>query len=107
MGNISNESMDALFAGLTAEEPQEEPQANNSTATRKNTKPKEQHEKKESFLVRFNQQVLGKARMISGAHKIPISDIIDFALEDYIKRYEKKYGAIELSDHKSAAELLK
>lgn len=132
MGNINESSMDALFNGLTgkaepAEEQNQEPEAqeknqdeqcleeellphlrnsHSSPNVQKRFKPSKK-QIKEGFLVRLEKENLDKTRIIAFTNGLPISDVIDYALNDFIERYEKKNGRIKTKGRKvSVSELL-
>jgi len=134
MGTINESSMDALFNGLTQtpippeekeskETPQEqvhpeqtpveeeEPipqvqQVQHSPIVQKRFKPSKK-QMKEGFLVRLGKENLDKTRIIAFTNSLPISDVIDYALNDFIERYEKKNGRIKTKGRKvSVTELL-
>jgi len=132
MGTINESSMDALFNGLTqtptppeekeskeplqehpkqTQENEEEPipqvkQSQHSPVVQKRFKPSKK-QLKEGFLVRLGKENLDKTRIIAFTNGIPISDVIDYALSDFIERYEKKNGRIKTKGRKvSVTELL-
>lgn len=130
MGNINESSMDALFNGLTStpnppeeQEPETElheqsqqtageeqlPQARQvqqSPIVQKRFKPSRK-QIKEGFLVRLEKENLDKTRLIAFLNGLPICDVIDYALSDFVERYEKKNGRIKTKGRKvNVSELL-
>lgn len=130
MGNINESSMDALFNGLTStpnqpeeHEPETEakeqtqhteeedplPQARQvqqSSNAQKRLKPSRK-QIKEGFLVRLEKENLDKTRTIAFQNGLAICDVIDYALSDFIERYEKKNGRIKTKGRKvNVSELL-
>lgn len=130
MGNINESSMDALFNGLTSnsnppdeyeaetelpeqnqqsEEESRQSQAKQSQyspAVQKRIKPYRK-QIKEGFLVRLEKENLDKTRQIAFTNGLPISDVIEYALHDFIERYEKKNGRIKTRGRKvNVSELL-
>lgn len=130
MGNINESSMDALFNGLTStpnppeeHEPETEQQVQNrqkeeeeplsqarqvqqsSNAQKRLKQSKKQL--KEGFLVRLEKENLDKTRTIAFQNGLAICDVIDYALSDFIERYEKKNGRIKTKGRKvNVSELL-
>lgn len=132
MGNINESSMDALFNGLTStpnppeeqepeteakakEQPQqteeEDPlpqtrQVQQSSNAQKRLK-QSRKQLKEGFLVRLEKENLDKTRTIAFQNGLAICDVIDYALSDFIERYEKKNGRIKTKGRKvNVSELL-
>ena len=130
MGNINESSMDALFNGLTStpktseeHEPEteakeqtqhtaeEDPmsqtkQVQQSSNVQKRLKPSRK-QIKEGFLVRLEKENLDKTRTIAFQNGLAICDVIDYALSDFIERYEKKNGRIKTKGRKvNVSELL-
>lgn len=123
MGNINESSMDALFNGLTStpttseeHEPEtetkeqtqhteeEDPlpqtrQVQQSSNVQKRLKPSRK-QIKEGFLVRLEKENLDKTRVIAFQNGLAICDVIDYALSDFIERYEKKNGRIKTKGRK-------
>lgn len=106
MGIIVESKMNALFNGLTSPETEADqlscenempadqpPMPQKKLKTGKKTV-------KEAFLARFNKENLDKTRLIAFNNGLPISDVIDYALGDFIERYEKKYGRIKTKGRK-------
>lgn len=50
---------------------------------------------------------MDKVKILSENKSIPISDIIDYALEDFLNKYEKKNGEITSQAPRGVADLLK
>lgn len=129
MGNINESSMDALFNGLTStpnppeeHEPETDSQEQNrqteedplpqtkqvqqSSNVQKRLKPSRK-QIKEGFLVRLEKENLDKTRVIAFQNGLAICDVIDYALSDFIERYEKKNGRIKTKGRKvNVSELL-
>ena len=129
MGNINESSMDALFNGLTStpntseeHEPETEAKEQNrqteedplpqtkqvqqSSNAQKRLKPSRK-QLKEGFLVRLEKENLDKTRTIAFQNGLAICDVIDYALSDFIERYEKKNGRIKTKGRKvNVSELL-
>lgn len=62
---------------------------------------------KMTFCARISQSNMDKVKILSENKSIPISDIIDFALEDFLNKYEKKNGEITSQAPRGVADLLK
>lgn len=130
MGNINESSMDALFNGLTStpntsEEHEPETEAKEQTQHTEEEDPLPQTKQvqqfsnaqkrlkpsrkqlKEGFLVRLEKENLDKTRVIAFQNGLAICDVIDYALSDFIQRYEKKNGRIKSKGRKvNVSELL-
>ena len=101
--------LDGLFnrpTGVRLEEGenlQEETAAENKaeeTATRKAGRPRKVQgerviDKCERFNILCNTELLSKVRAIASQENLPIKDVIETALSEIIRRYEKKHGPIE------------
>lgn len=122
MGTIEESSMNALFKGLTnpdtgsvqppaeAEMPAEQTDHEEKPSEQPTFVQKKKPGKKvvkEGFLVRFNKENLDKTRLIAFNNGLTISDVIDYALGDFIEKYEKKNGRIKTKGRKvNVTELL-
>lgn len=130
MGNINESSMDALFNGLTStpktseeHEPETEPQEQTQHTEEEDPMPQTRQvqqssnaqkrlkqsrkQLKEGFLVRLEKENLDKTRTIAFQNGLAICDVIDYALSDFIERYEKKNGRIKTKGRKvNVSELL-
>lgn len=108
-------SMDSLISGLTIqpaqtspEPPQEpEPQVQESKGKKRGAKPKENKIVRDTFLARFDPVVLDKARKIAMMNGFKVTEVINFAVEEFITKYEKKHGEIILTTSKTPKDLLK
>lgn len=104
-----NYGLDGLFnrpTGVRLEEGetvQEETAAETKaeeTATRKAGRPRKVQgerviDKCERFNILCNTELLSKVRAIASQENLPIKDVIETALSEIIRRYEKKHGPIE------------
>lgn len=122
MGTIEESSMNALFKGLTSPDTESaQPTADTEILSEQTDHEEKTTEQpsfvqkkkpgkkvvKEGFLVRFNKENLDKTRLIAFNNGLPISDVIDYALNDFIERYEKKNGRIKTKGRKvNVTELL-
>ena len=53
---------------------------------------------KAEFTMRFDLETHAKIRKIAKAENRSMTKMIDFLVKNEIKRYEKKYGQIELTE---------
>ena len=119
MGNVKKSSIEELFDGLhipeteTKESKVDEGKKKPTTAEAKKTvsagkaKPTRQKLNKTQFLTRISVENLEKTRTLASNLSMPISDIIDGALEDFLQKYEKKHGVIKSERPRKVADLLK
>ena len=84
---------------LGGEEPQESNEHVEASAptTRKKEKPEPRGEDYENRTFRVRKEFVQKLRIISTREGRLQKDILDFALENVIARYEEKHGVIDIS----------
>ena len=118
MGKIIKSQMDELFDDLSIPaRPSKADKKKDSITSTPSVNPKEKnvpvskgkHKKlnKMTFCARISQSNMDKVKILSENKSIPISDIIDFALEDFLNKYEKKNGEITSQAPRGVADLLK
>jgi len=82
---------------LVGEEPQGVVEEQAAPAKRKKGRPKEEEYEARTF--RVKKELVQKLRIIALKEGCLQKDILDFALESTIARYEKKNGTIDVSDN--------
>lgn len=114
MGKIDKSSMEQLFDDLNIPaEPRHTPVDETKpisplkTKTERSSRTPKTSKAKVNFLVRLSEDNLQKTRILAKSKRFAISDIIDYALTDFISKYEKKNGEIKNEDVHSVADLLK
>ena len=92
---MNNESLDALFTGLTGMPQEERPSTSAASlhgAARKN---KSKDTKEERFCTIVSSDLLHKIRLIASREGLQIKDVVNAAFEKAVKSYERKHGVIE------------
>ena len=92
---MNNESLDALFTGLTGMPQEERPSTSAASlhgAARKN---KSKDTKEERFCTIVSSDLLHKIRLIASREGLQIKDVVNAAFEKAIKSYERKHGTLE------------
>ena len=92
---MNNESLDALFTGLTgtSQEPKHSETVTNPQRTARKKKPRVLEE--ERFCTIVSTELLHKIRLIASREGLQIKDVVNAAFEKAIKSYERKHGVIE------------
>ena len=114
---MNNTSLDALFSGLTKNEPTEKqetpPQPEppvikksvEQGTAREKQKEKERAKSDERFCTIVSSELLKKIRIIAKREGLPIKDIVSAAFEKAIDLYEQKHGEVFENQKKNAKEL--
>jgi hypothetical protein len=93
---VSLDAIDDILGG--AEEPQESNEhVEPSTKQKKASKGRPREEDYEARTFRVRKELVQKLRIISTMEGRLQKDILDFAMETVIARYEEKHGVIDIS----------
>lgn len=92
---MNNDSLDALFTGLTGTPQESTPSKAVSRSRRKARKNKPSVDKKERFCTIVSSDLLHKIRLIANREGLQIKDVVNAAFEKALKSYERKHGVIE------------
>ena len=91
---VSLDAIDSIL-GTGAEEPQSNEVVETSTKQEKKGRPREDDYEARTF--RVKKELVQKLRIIATKEGRLQKDILDFALESVIARYEEKNGVIDIS----------
>ena len=91
---MNNDSLDALFTGLTGTTHESKPSkaALRPQRKAKRNKPRAMEER---FCTIVSSELLHKIRLIASREGLQIKDVVNAAFEKAIKSYERKHGVIE------------
>lgn len=92
---VSLEAIDNILGG--AEEPQESTERTETPKREKASKGRPRDEDYEARTFRVRKELVQKLRIIATIEGTLQKDILDFALESVIARYEEKHGVIDIS----------
>jgi hypothetical protein len=92
---VSLEAIDSILGG--AEEPQESTERTETPKSKKASKGRPREEDYEARTFRVRKELVQKLRIIATLEGRLQKDILDFALESVIARYEEKHGTIDVS----------
>ena len=92
---MNNDSLDALFTGLTGTHQESKPSKAASRSQRKARKNKPSVNKEERFCTIVSSDLLHKIRLIASREGLQIKDVVNAAFEKAVKSYERKHGVIE------------
>lgn len=92
---MNNDSLDALFTGLTGTPQESTPSMAASRSRRKARKNKPSVDKEERFCTIVSSDLLHKIRLIANHEGLQIKDVVNAAFEKAVKSYERKHGVIE------------
>lgn len=92
---MNNDSLDALFTGLTGTPQESTPSKAASRSRRKARKNKPSADKEERFCSIVSSALLHKIRLIANHEGLQIKDVVNAAFEKAVKSYERKHGVIE------------
>lgn len=92
---MNNDSLDALFTGLTGTPQDQKPTKAVSLPQRKPKKNKPSGNKEEHFCTIVSSGLLKKIRLIANREGLQIKEVVNAAFEKAIKSYERKHGVIE------------
>lgn len=91
---MNNDSLDALFTGLTGAPQESKPSMAVSRTQRKAKKNKPRVMKEERFCTIASSRLLHKIRLIASREGLQIKEVVNAAFEKAIKNYERKHGVI-------------
>lgn len=92
---MNNDSLDALFTGLTGTHQESKPSKAASQSQKKARKNKPSVNKEERFCTIVSSELLYKIRLIASREGLQIKDVVNTAFEKAVKSYERKHGVIE------------
>ena len=92
---MNNDSLDALFTGLTGTTHESKPSTAASRPQRKAKKNKPKVMEEERFCTIVSSDLLHKIRLIASREGLQIKDVVNAAFEKAIKSYERKHGTLE------------
>ena len=92
---MNNDSLDALFTGLTGTHQESTPSMAASRSPRKARKNKSNVNKEERFCTIVSSDLLHKIRLIASREGLQIKDVVNAAFVKAIKSYERKHGVIK------------
>ena len=92
---MNNESLDALFSGLTGTPQKPKPTKATVRPQRKARKNQPNDNKEERFCTIVSSDLLHKIRLIASREGLQIKDVVNAAFEKAIKSYEHKHGMLE------------
>ena len=92
---MNNDSLDALFTGLTGTPQESTPSKAASRSRRKARKNKPSVDKEERFCTIVSSDLLHKIRLIANHEGLQIKEVVNAAFEKAIKSYERKHGVIK------------
>lgn len=92
---MNNDSLDALFTGLTGTHEESKPSKAASRSQRKARKNKPSVNKEERFCTIVSSDLLHKIRLIASREGLQIKDVVNATFEKAIKSYERKHGVIK------------
>ena len=92
---MNNDSLDALFTGLTGTHQESKPSKAASLSQRKARKNKPSVNNEERFCTIVSSDLLHKIRLIASREGLQIKDVVNAAFEKAVKSYERKHGLLE------------
>ena len=92
---MNNDSLDALFTGLTGTPQEQKPTKAVSLPQRKPQKNKPSGNKEEHFCTIVSSDLLNKIRLIASHEGLQIKEVVNAAFEKAVKSYERKHGVIK------------
>lgn len=92
---MNNDSLDALFSGLTGTTHESKPSKAASRHQRNAKKNKPRVLEEERFCTIVSSELLHKIRLIASREGLQIKDVVNAAFEKAVKGYERKHGVIE------------
>ncbi len=92
---MNNDSLDALFTGLTGTPREPKPSKHVFGPQRKAKKNKPRVMKEEHFCTIVSSGLLNKIRLIASREGLQIKEVVNAAFEKAIKSYERKHGVIK------------
>lgn len=92
---MNNDSLDALFTGLTGTPQESTLSKAASRLRRKARKNKPSVNKEERFCTIVSSDLLHKIRLIASREGLQIKNVVNAAFEKAVKSYERKHGVIE------------
>ena len=92
---MNNDSLDALFTGLTGTYQESKLSKAASHSQKKARKNKPSVNKEERFCTIVSSDLLHKIRLIASREGLQIKDVVNAAFEKALKSYERKHGVIE------------
>ena len=92
---MNNDSLDALFTGLTGTLPGPKPSKAAAHPQRKATKNKSSDMKEVHFCTIVSSDLLHKIRLIASREGLQIKEVVNAAFEKAVKSYERKHGVIK------------
>jgi len=93
---VNLEAIDSLLE-TGAEEPQSNEQVETSTKQNRAKKGRPREDDYEARTFRVRKELVQKLRIIANKEGRLQKDILDYALESVIARYEEKHGVIDIS----------
>ena len=92
---MNNDSLDALFTGLTGTPQEQKPTMAVSRPQRKAKKNKPRVMKEVRFCTIVSSRLLNKIRLIASREGLQIKEVVNAAFDKAIKSYERKHGVIK------------
>ena len=92
---MNNDSLDALFTGLTGTHQESKPSKAASQSQKKARKNKPSVNKEERFCTIVSSDLLHKIRLIASREGLQIKEVVNAAFDKAIKSYERKHGVIK------------
>ena len=92
---MNNDSLDALFTGLTGTHQESKPSKAASQSQKKARKNKPSVNKEERFCTIVSSELLYKIRLIASREGLQIKEVVNAAFDKAIKSYERKHGVIK------------
>ena len=92
---MNNDSLDALFTGLTGTTHESKPSKAASRPLRKAKKNQSKLMEEERFCTIVSSELLHKIRLIASREGLQIKDVVNAAFDKAVKGYERKHGVIE------------
>ena len=107
---MNNNSLDALFTGLTGTQTAEStkddaPSSSKSRQEKKPDLPKDEKKAEERFCTIVSSDLIHKIRIIANRERLQIRDVVNAAFEKAIKSYERKHGTIDDDVKRDAKDL--
>ena len=107
---MNNNSLDALFTGLTGTQTAESAKddASSSSKSRQEQRsdlPKDEKKAEERFCTIVSSDLIRKIRIIANRERLQIKDVVNAAFEKAIKSYERKHGTIDDDVKRDAKDL--
>ena len=92
---MNNDSLDALFTGLTGTSQNPKHTEAITNPHRASRKKEARVMKEERFCTIVSSELLQKIRLIASREGLQIKDVVNAAFEKAVKSYERKHGVIE------------